>query len=620
MSRLDSSTLARVFAFEPHLIEHWGETPPRDEVGKIHSDGGPVVTVGGRRLHSGRDPEREARRWARNLDLSETTLIVLMGYASGYAVRAIRSRTEAPIVVFEPDLDVLAEGLTHGDVPSGILIITAVERLGVYLTGILQSFDKGMLATWIPSLRANPTPYREAMATAAESITRARLRHQTATLRGPGWLRHFLGNLDHVAKTPTISQMRAGLSGVPAIIVAAGPSLDRNVHLLKELDDTALILCVNTAARALDRAGVRPHAMISIESADITSGISALPWLHEVPAFLELTAHPNMWAMPFRQTIPMAVDTSGTATFSQWMDTGLALSAGFCVANAAVAVAHALGCDPIVLIGSDLSYSGERVYASGTIFEEMRAVDRGDGTVTLEGTQARRAIEAASHDALSSNHAPDFANVLQLPAYGGQGTVVSTSDFKMFRDWYTFASERMSVELVNATEGGAHIPGWKHEPLRAIVDRHTLNARGDRAPVSRQLDGLLVRPPLDLDRLRDAIAREHDYVLELLGYCAEALAIVDFDPDGDLALDERSAARIQEINGTARRALRAAPLAAEACFSPIHQVRTRGELTTFAFYASIEGPLRELDRELARLLHNISSQHDAAHGTQSRSA
>lgn len=582
---------------------------------------GPIVTWEGKRLHSSRDPEREARRWARGLELGESTMVVALGYGSGYGIQAIRQRTEAPIVVFEPNEAVLREGLGHVPVPDGILILTDIERLSVYLSGVLQGFDRGLVATWTPSLRTAPREYREALTATAEAVGRAKLRHQTAVIRGPGWLRHFLTNLERVTADPPLSSVRHGLAGVPAIVVAAGPSLDRNIDVLKTLPDTALILAVNTSARALARKGIRPHALVSIESADITSGLAELPWLAEVPAFLELTAHPRMWEMPFPTKIAMAVDTSGSATFSQAMDPGLAVSAGFCVANAAVAIAEALGCNPIILIGSDLSYSEGRVYASGTIFEDMRAVPEGDGVVRFCGTDARKVIEAASSDALSSNRAPDTAVTLRVPAYGNVDESVSTTpDFKMFRDWYTYAAERMTVELVNATEGGVHIPGWLHEPLASVAKRHGLNTPSLGMPVTRRFADLLERPPLSPVQVQDAVARELADVTQLLDFCREAMSIVGFDPDGDLTIDEASAERITAINAGVRATLKRAPLAGEACFSPIQQVRSRGELTTYAFYAALEGPLQELAEELARLVQNLSSQHDAARETKSRSA
>lgn len=620
MTLPDTATLQRIFAFEPEIVGAIASADHDARVGRLATPEGPVATWEGRRLHSGRDPVREARRWARALDLSETTLAIVMGYGSGYGIRALRQRTDVPILVFEPNLAILREGLSHGDVPEGILVLTQTERLAFYLGGILQGFDRGVLATWTPSLRTNAGLYREAMSAAAEAIGRAKLRHQTAMLRGPGWLRHFLLNVGHVTRSAPLSALRGGLAGVPAIIVAAGPSLDRNIHQLAALADTALILAVNTSARALDRAGIRPHALVSIESADTTSGIRDLPWVAEVPAFLELTAHPRMWELPFARKIAMAVDTSGSATFSQTMAPGLALSAGFCVANASVAVADALGCDPIVLIGSDLSYAGERVYASGTIFEDMRAVAREDGSVTLAGTQARRAIEAASSDALSSNRAPDIARTLQIPSYDLSGTVTTSPDFKMFRDWYTYAAERMQRTLINATEGGAHIPGWRHEPLQRVIERHGLGSPNVGTPVRRQLTELLERPALDAASVRAAFVREHEHILDLLAQCREALEIVKFDPDGDLHLGPEQAQRITDINARVRSRLREAPLAGEACFAPIQQVRSRGELTTFAFYAAIERPLRELEEELARLLQNLSTQQDAARETAARSA
>jgi hypothetical protein len=377
------------------------------------------------------------------------------------------------------------------------------------------------------------------------------------------------------------------------------------LHALRE---RALVLTVNSAARALVRAGVRPHALVSIESADVTAGLDDLPWLHELPAFLELTGNPSMWAQPFSHRVALSVDTNGCAAFSERLVPGFGLSAGFCVANAAVAVAHRLGCDPIVLVGSDLAYSGTRVYASGTMFEEMRAEPSGDGTVRMEGLAGRRLIESRSTHALGGNHMPTTAHTIEVPAWNGRGTVVTTRDFAMFRDFYThFARMHPDATLVNATEGGAFVEGWEHVPLAEIAARLEATGGAPTVSSSRRFAAALARPAVGHDALRSGIAREKARIEALRALVNDALATVEHDPDGDLRIDADAATRLHEINASVRALLADAPLASEACFVPVEELRGRGDITTYSLYASLDGPLRSLDEELARLLQDTKS-------------
>ncbi len=579
-------------------------------VGTVETSTGRVVTVDGRKLHSGRDPEAEARRFARGLELADATFVIVLGFASGHVVRAIAERTEAAIVVFEPDLDVLREGVTHGSLPERVQVVTTVSRLGEVLYARLSGCDRGVIARWVPSMRLDPTLYEAALVATANAIDRAGLRHRTAKMRGPGWLRHYLAHLPALVQSPGLPALRGMLRGVPAVIVAAGPSLDRNVAQLARLADRAFIMCVNTAAGALARAGVRPHALVTIESLDISSQLRDLPFLSEVPAFIELTANDAVWELPLRAKLPISVDTSSCSIFSARVDPGHHLSAGFCVANAATSIAYVLGCNPIVLVGSDLAYVEDRIYASGTSFADMRAQVQGDGTAALSGMHGKRAIEEHSGDAAGGSRVPDRAKLRSLPAWGGHGSVTSTRDFAMFRDWYIHAAKTLTeegVRTINSTEGGAHIDGWDDLPLAdAIV------ADGPALGIAARLDAMLAAPPTAAATLRRALTGELATAEAIVRDARRALTVLGDDPDGDLTLDGRGAERLLTINRATRAALRDAPLCAEAVFVPIENLRAAGAITAHAFYGQLVEPLVNLAADLARLLqHPLLATPDA---------
>jgi hypothetical protein len=596
--------LARLLADDPEGLARARSIGVSGRVGAFASPLGSVVCVEGRKLHSGRDPVTEARRFAREHDLADATVVVVLGFGSGYLVRALAERTSARIVVFEPDLEALREGVTHGDVPASVRVVTTPVRLGEVLYARLHGRDRGVIVRWAPSTRGWADVFQAALVQAGQAVDRAGLRHRTARLRGKGWLSHYLANFEGFARAPGLPAMKGALRGVPAIIVAAGPSLDKNMEALREASKRALVLCVNTAATALAKAGIAPHAIVAIESLDVSPQLAAIPGLDRIPAFLELTAHPALWALPFPTRVPISVDTSACAVFSARIDRGHHLSAGFCVANAATSIAYVLGCDPIVLVGSDLAYSDGRVYASGTAFGDMRARANEDGTAQLENLAGKRAIEERSGDACSGNRMPDRTKTVRVPGWGGGPDVTSTRDFSMFRDWYSFAAKQLASEgilAINATEGGAHVPGFADVALAdAFAQRPEIDAHG-------LLAALLSRPATPAVTLERVLEDELARVRRLVELAASARRAVADDPDGDLTLDAGEADRMLARNADVRALLREAPLASEAVFGPVEDLRTRGGLTSQTFYAALEPPLVELAESLARLLQNLST-------------
>ena len=68
-----------------------------------------------------------------------------------------------------------------------------------------------------------------------------------------------------------IYQIRQALEGlnveeIPAILVSAGPSLDKNISELKKAQGKAFIVVVDAALRTVLRAGVRPDLTIFLRT------------------------------------------------------------------------------------------------------------------------------------------------------------------------------------------------------------------------------------------------------------------------------------------------------------------------------------------------------------------
>ncbi len=170
---LDAAVLGSAFAKDPEGLARLRQLEPSGRVSSVIAGTRPVVCLDGRKLHSGRHPKQEAERFVRDVELDRATVVVLMGYGSGYVARALRARTDARLVIFEPEIEVLAVGLSHGRFPDDSLLCTTPGNLGEVLTEVLQPGDEGQLVSWQPSVRLDPDAYGRAIDQLNEAITRA---------------------------------------------------------------------------------------------------------------------------------------------------------------------------------------------------------------------------------------------------------------------------------------------------------------------------------------------------------------------------------------------------------------------------------------------------------------
>jgi hypothetical protein len=141
------------------------------------------------------------------------------------------------------------------------------------------------------------------------------------------------------------------------------------------------------------------------------------------------------------------------------------------VSTMAFSLARLLGCSPLVLVGQDLAYTNGRTYAQGTGYESSSAeVSEKAGVIRLHWNEEALRVHGEAQGA-SREH----EELKRLPAWGGQGEVDSAVSFANVREWFRRSAELMQeagigTRLVNATEGGVHIPGFADIPLASLLE------------------------------------------------------------------------------------------------------------------------------------------------------
>jgi hypothetical protein len=79
----------------------------------------------------------------------------------------------------------------------------------------------------------------------------------------------ILDNLYNLAAFSQASELHKKFVGCPAIIVAPGPSLQKNISLLKEIKGRALIICILHALAYLQKEDIHPDFVIHVDPADL---------------------------------------------------------------------------------------------------------------------------------------------------------------------------------------------------------------------------------------------------------------------------------------------------------------------------------------------------------------
>lgn len=232
-----------------------------------------------------------------------------------------------------------------------------------------------------------------------------------------------------------------------AIIASTGPSLYKQLDLLKKIEPYALIISIDASYPILKKHGIKPDYVVSLERVEPTSKF----FEEKVSKFDDgiifvvssLTHQKTIKNLQGRQTCypfrPLSFEQS-----LQDRVVGYAGS-GPSAAHLAVDLAFWLQVSDIIFIGQDLAFGK-------------------DGTSHSKG-----------HIYKSTEIDPETSDIIETAkAYGGKGDVKTTKVWNLFRNYFEhqFAMTKRDGTwcVYNCTEGGARIEGTIEKPFKDLVD------------------------------------------------------------------------------------------------------------------------------------------------------
>lgn len=432
----------------PHLQSLCQRSPdPRVHVEQTRKEGY-TLRFENRYVHSRYDPLKEARRLLTDTTLTSGCLLVIFGFGTGWLLEAVDLPPESRVLVFEPSPEIARAALEVVDL--GRLLTSKRARLYVTESDLAAALKEEVDHQRDLFVLLNPFHKKFFPEACSATLTRLKLErnraglHQAAKEKGFRlFLASTLFSMTRHQAEPALSGFQNALLGKPAVIAAAGPSLDKNLADLIPFRDRCVLFAMARSAPVLERHGLYPDFLVHTEAQDFHFLIENLSNLKNTIFLLADQCRASFYDFPHGRTI---VYQNPANQVSQTLIKELPAAAkGFLptagsVATEAFAAAVFMGCRSVTIIGQDLAYQPGRYYAVAPL---NQAIPHGD--------KEKRATKG----------------------YFG-GRVPTLANYLHFIDWYTdsakhFRNQIKTLKLYNATEGGAFIDGFEHRKLRDIA-------------------------------------------------------------------------------------------------------------------------------------------------------
>ena len=478
--------LAALWTSDPalaRLVEAAGDATP---LVREPTRSGPctaAVSVDGAKvyLHSRYDPIAEAVRQVEAVP-DDTLQLFLFGLGLGYAARAALDRAkEVTVWAFEPDPAVVFAALETVDLSQALLdgklrIVRVAEKgplFTAWMPHLAAITSARCRVDHAPSVRLHPAFVERAGQLLEEFLSYGHTTMNTLLTNGRRTCENLARNVPWYAAAPGIGRLNNAMAGKPAILVAAGPSLRKNKHLLKAASEHAVILSVQTTFRPLLELDVEPDFVTSLDYHDIcTQFFQNVPPHVKTELVAEPKATPKIFGLHPGPLSLLGNDFIDRLLLEMRPDRPR-LPAGATVAHLAFYLAQHLGCDPVILVGQDLGFSDGLAYTPGTSYDDLWRPELGRFN-TVEMMQWQRIVR-------------DRNILRRVPDYRGRPTYTEERLFTYLQQFERdFASAKCRV--IDATEGGVAKAGATPMPLADALETYCAAKIDKRLPPHAGVD------------------------------------------------------------------------------------------------------------------------------------
>lgn len=273
-------------------------------------------------------------------------------------------------------------------------------------------------------------------------------------LQGFQSFENFSKNVHRLASSFYANALKDAFNNVPAIVCGAGPSLQQSMDVLRKQEKKALLIAGGSTLAALSSQGVLPHFGMAVDPNLEEYRRMKNSFAFEAPLLYSTRVHPAIF-----QTCngPFGYMRSGIGGSAElWIEEELGLldpllghylsPESISVTSICIAWAQFLGCNPILLNGIDLAYTGNRRYAPGVAEEGEPAFQ----AIDAEKSAADRIIKRKNR-------------FTKEPVYTAVRWLMESASISYF------AKKHPEVRFLNTTAGGIGFKGIDYMPLAEAV-------------------------------------------------------------------------------------------------------------------------------------------------------
>ena len=250
-------------------------------------------------------------------------------------------------------------------------------------------------------------------------------------------IENFWRNLKHIVDCPNSGSLKGLLKGKPCVLVSSGPSLDKNINVLKEYQDKVVIIACGSAIGALHKQGIVADYVVTVDPFQLLEDC-IMPHVTEKTTLLTSvnTYHGLVDKFPGNKVFYYNSGSIAVAgDLIKYLDVSCGVYSSSTVTTPAFSLALFMDAAAIILIGQDMCIYDDKVYADGVLPDTIKDLHE------VESIDGRKMMTYTTYKEVWN-----YFNIL-VPKIQGR-------------------------DIVNATENGLGVKGAKVMTLREAAEQY----------------------------------------------------------------------------------------------------------------------------------------------------
>ncbi|WP_129597519.1 6-hydroxymethylpterin diphosphokinase MptE-like protein [Anaerophilus nitritogenes] len=410
-------------------------------------------------IHSKYNPLKEAESIIEEYkEVSDNTIVIFYGTGLGYHIDLFLNRyPNVNYYIYEPISELIYYYLCNKSIKNlpnknlkDIVLGNGVEEIDMFLNNVIDKSNGDILLIDFP---VHKQIFSEEYKNFQE-LFKSIVKHKKSSLYTnyayqKRWIINSMKNLGEVLSTPNIIMDKKGeFKDKPAILVAAGPSLNEEIENIRYIKENGLayIFSVGSAVNTLIYHNIYPHATCAydptVNDQKVFQKIKE-EQIKEIPIIFGSSIGYDILIEYPGDKYHMITGQDSVSNYYLKNKDHSSLDIVHdapSIAVVAVELLYQLGFSSIILVGQNLAYKGKENYSKGIDYSNE---------VTEE----------------------EFKDAIKIKDVYGNEILTNDGFNRMRQQMEYYIKEFSNIRVINTTKGGAHIEGTTFMELEKIIEK-----------------------------------------------------------------------------------------------------------------------------------------------------